>query len=172
VVVAFGEGELPGRGTFRLTLATGLELEGFAVGEGEVVNLRATVRGRPLALPSWALLFLSRDLRSVAGGPADPGAWDRWFGELSSFTAGDGEARARAHKAASLPAPLAAIYAEVRRVRERGDASAAKVHALREAAAAFPDEWLLRAELDELGEQATDHGLQDTGQRNGGAALP
>ena len=120
VVVAFGRGELPERGAFHLGLPSGLALEGFAVGGGEVVHLQATLAGRPLALPSWALLFLSDDLRSVAGGPADPGAWDRWFGELQAFTTGDAEARARAHKAAALPAQLAAAYAEVRRLRESG----------------------------------------------------
>jgi phenylalanine-4-hydroxylase len=153
-VVAFGGGELPERGAFDLALASGLELRGFAVGGGEVVRLEAALRGRRLAVPSWALLFLSQDLRSVAGGPADPAEWDRWFGELSSFAAGEGEARARAHKAASLPPQLAALYAEVRRVRERGDASRERLGALRERAAGFPDEWLLRSEIDELLERA------------------
>jgi phenylalanine-4-hydroxylase len=149
-VVAFGEGELPERGAFDLVLPSGLELRGFAVGDGEVVRLEATLRGRRLATPSWALLFLSRDLRSVSGGPADPAAWDRWFGELSSFAAGEGEARARAHKAAALPPRLAALYAEVRRLRERGDAPRERLVAIREASAAFPDDWLLRHEAEEL----------------------
>ena len=115
-----------------------------------MVRLEATLRGRRLAVPSWALLFLSRDLRSVAGGPADPAAWDRWFGELSSFAAGEGEARARAHKAAALSPRLAGLYAEVRRLRERGEASRERLAAIRDAAAAFPDDWLLRVEVDEL----------------------
>jgi phenylalanine-4-hydroxylase len=150
VVVAFGRGALPERGAFALTLPSGLAIEGFAVGGGEVVHLKATLAGRPLALPSWALLFLSDDLRSVAGGPADPGAWDRWFGELQAFTTGDAEARARAHKAAALPAQLGAAYAEVRRLRESGAPDVVRLAALREIAAAFPDDWLLRTELDEL----------------------
>lgn len=149
-VVAFGEGELPERGAFDLALGSGLELRGFAVGEGEVVNLEATLGGRRLPLPSWSLLFLSRDLRSVAGGPADPGAWDRWFGELSSFATGDGEARARKRKAAALPARLAELYAEVRRLRERGEATRERLLAIREAGAAFQDDWLLVTEVDEM----------------------
>ncbi len=150
VVVAFGRAALPERGAFEVTLPGGLALQGFAIGGGEVVHLRGALAGRPLELPSWALLFLSDDLRSVAGGPADPGAWDRWFGELSSFAMGDAEARARAHKAAALPAPLAEAYAEVRRLRESGTPQAGRLAALREVAAAFPDDWLLRTELEEL----------------------
>jgi phenylalanine-4-hydroxylase len=149
-VVAFGEGELPERGAFDVVLSSGLELRGFAVGGGEVVRLEATLHGRRLALPSWALLLVSRDLRSVAGGPADPAAWDRWFGELASFAAGDGEARARARKAAALPPRLAALYAEVRRLRESGAATRERLLAVREAAAPFVDDWLLHAEVDEL----------------------
>ncbi len=150
VVVAFGEGDLPARGAFDLELGSGLALRGFAVGGGEVVHLEGTLRGRPLALPSWALLFLSRELPSVAGGPADPGAWDRFFGDLSSFAAGEGEARARAHKAAALPPRLGALYAEVRRLRESGRPDRDRLLAIREAADPFRDDWLLRAEVDEL----------------------
>jgi len=150
VLVAFGQGALPERGAFTLRLASGLALEGFAVGGGEVVNLRGALAGRRLELPSWALLFVSEDLRSVAGGPADPGAWDRWFGELSSFTEGEGEARARAHKVAGLAPERAALYAEVRRQREAGGAAPGRLDTLRERAVAFPGEWLLRDELDEL----------------------
>jgi phenylalanine-4-hydroxylase len=150
VVVAFGRGELPERGPFSLRLGSGLALEGFAVGGGEAVNLRGRLDGRPLELPTWALLFLSEDLRSVAGGPADPGAWDRWFGELSSFGEGEGEARARAHKAAALAPRLAALYAEARRLREAGSPPPERVRALAEGARAFPDEWLLHDEIGEL----------------------
>lgn len=74
-LVAFGRGRLPHRGGFSLSLASGLFLTGFRVGEHEVVNLRGHLEGRPLDLPSWTLLFLSEGLPSVAGGPADPGAW-------------------------------------------------------------------------------------------------
>ncbi|WP_242337463.1 MULTISPECIES: aromatic amino acid hydroxylase [Anaeromyxobacter] len=150
VVVAFGRAELPERGAFGVTFPSGLSLQGFAVGGGEVVNLRGAIAGRPLDLPSWSLLFVSEDLSSVAGGPADPGTWDRWFGELASFTEGEGEARARARKAEALPAPLAALYAEVRRLREAGAPSRERLAEIREAAAAFTEDWLLRAEVDEL----------------------
>jgi phenylalanine-4-hydroxylase len=149
-IVAFGEGELPARGEFDLALASGLRLRGFAVGGGEVLRLSGELAGRPLDLPPWALLFLSRRLPSVGGGPADPAAWDRWFGELSSFAAGEGEARARARKAAALPPGLAALYAEVRRLREGGGASRERLLALREAAEPHREDWLLRAEVDEL----------------------
>ncbi|HET7826223.1 MAG TPA: aromatic amino acid hydroxylase, partial [Anaeromyxobacter sp.] len=149
VVVAFGEGAVPDRGAFDVAFATGLRLKGFAVGGGEVVHLEGALGGRRVELPSWALLFASSDLRSVAGGPADPGAWDRSFGELSSFTSGEGEARARARKAASLAPELAALYAEVRRLRERGAAPRDRLIAIREAASRA-NEWLLAAEVDEL----------------------
>jgi phenylalanine-4-hydroxylase len=149
-VIAVGEGAVPDRGPFDLALASGLRVSGFAVGGGEVLRLRATLGGAPLDVPPWAVLAVSPSIPSVAGGPADPGAWDRWFGELSTFAAGDGEARARAHKAAALPRRLAALYSEVRALRERGAATQARLAALREEAAAFPDEWLLRAEVDEL----------------------
>ena len=79
-----------------------------------------------------------------------PGAWDHWFGELSSFTAGEGEARARARKAASLPAPLAALYGEVRRLRDSGEGTVERLLALRAEAERFRDDWLLRVEIDEL----------------------
>jgi phenylalanine-4-hydroxylase len=150
VVVAFGRGALPARGHFDLSLGSGVALRGFCVGNGEVVDLRGTVDGRPLELPTWALLFLSEDLRSVAGGPADPGAWDRWFGELSSAAEGEGEARARAEKARALPQRLASLYSEVRRLRESGAATRERLLAIRAAAGAYPDDWLLRAEVDEL----------------------
>ncbi len=150
-VVAFGEGELPDRGDFRVSLASGLELRGFAVGGGEVVHLEATLRGRPLDVPPWALLFLSSDLASVSGGPADPEGWDRWFGELSSPAAGgEGEVRARAHRAKALPPRLGELYAEVRRMRESGLASRERLLAIRSEAAAFSEDWLLRSEVDEL----------------------
>jgi phenylalanine-4-hydroxylase len=149
-IVAFGEGALPERGPFDLALASGLRLSGFAVGGGEVLRLQGEMGGRRLELPPWALLFLSRTLPSVAGGPADPGAWDRWFGELSSFAAGEGEASARARKAAALPPELAALYSEVRRLRERGEATRERLLAIRAAADRFQDDWLLRTEVNEL----------------------
>jgi phenylalanine-4-hydroxylase len=149
-VVAFGRARPPERGAFEVSMESGLVLRGFAVGGGEVVDLRGELAGRPLALPAWALLLVSESLPSVAGGPADPGAWDRWFGELQSFAEGEGEARARAHKASALPPALAALYAEVRRARETGAADPERLAAIRAEAARFPDDWLLGVEVDEL----------------------
>jgi phenylalanine-4-hydroxylase len=94
-------------------------------------------------------LFLTESLPSVAAGPADPAAWDRWFGELNAFAEGDSEAHARARKVAALDGRLAALYTRVRVLRE-GGAGAAELRALRSEVAAFPDEWLLREELDEI----------------------
>jgi phenylalanine-4-hydroxylase len=149
-VIAFGRTALPERGAFEVALGSGLCLRGFAVGKGEVVNLRGELGGRLLALPSWALLFVAEGLPSVAGGPADPGAWDRWFGQMSSFTMGDAEARARARKAGALAPRLAALYAEVRRMREAGEPDHRRLLAIRDEAAEFPDDWLLLAEVKEM----------------------
>ncbi|WP_224369031.1 aromatic amino acid hydroxylase [Hyalangium versicolor] len=149
-LVAFGAGPLPERGEFQFELVSGLRLSGFAVGGGEVLRLRATIGGRELELPSATRLFLSEGLPSVAGGPADPGAWDRWFGELNAFSAGDGEARARARKAQALPPALAALYREVRAMRESGEVRLERLEQLSRAASAFPDDWLLKVEVEEL----------------------
>lgn len=73
-IIAFGHGTLPAHGPFRLGLDTGLVLEGFAAGPGEVLQLRASVAGRRLGVLPTARLLLSADLPSVAGGPADPEA--------------------------------------------------------------------------------------------------
>lgn len=154
-LVAFGGAQVPDQGPFRLELAGGTVLEGFAVGRHEVVNLRASVKGHALALPSWCLLFTSRSLPSVAGGPADPEAWDQAFGELNAFAAGDAEARARAAKAEALPAATAALYAEVRRQRESGRPDPAILQSLARKAATLPEEWLLKEELEELLAPAT-----------------
>ena len=153
-VVAFGGGEVPGAGRFALDLASGLRLQGFAVGDREVVDLRGNLAGRPLELPSSCLLLVSGSLPAVAGGPADPAAWDRWFGEMNAFAEGDAEARARAHKAASLPSGAARLYEEVRALREGArPADAARLEALAREARAFPAEWLLREEIEELQSQ-------------------
>ncbi|KFE69162.1 aromatic amino acid hydroxylase [Hyalangium minutum] len=150
-LVAFGAGTLPERGEFQLELASGLRLEGFAVGGGEVLRLKVKLGERTLeSLPSVARLFLSEGLPSVAGGPADPEAWDHWFGELSAFTEGDGEAQARARKAEALPPALATLYRDVRALRESGERRLDRLETLMKAANAFPDEWLLWAELNEL----------------------
>ncbi|HSP80913.1 MAG TPA: aromatic amino acid hydroxylase [Myxococcaceae bacterium] len=149
-LVAFGAGELPEHGPFSVELASGLKLQGFAVGGGEVLNLRGELPGRTLELPTVALLFLSPGLPSVAGGPADPGAWDRWFGELNAFSEGEGEAQARARKAAALPPPLATLYREVRAMREDQVVRPERLEQIASAATDFPDDWLLKAEVKEL----------------------
>jgi phenylalanine-4-hydroxylase len=153
-LVAFGEGEMPERGPFTLELASGLKLEGFALGGGEVLNLRGELPGRELELPTVAQLFVSRGLPSVAGGPADPGAWDRWFGELNAFTEGEGEAKARARKAAALHPSLAALYREVRALRDSNDLRPERLEQLAAAATDFPEDWLLMTEVEELRERA------------------
>ena len=149
-VVAFGKGELPPRGTFSLDLSSGLFLTGFRVGQHEVINLRGHVDGRPLDLPSWALLFLSEGLPSVGGGPADPGAWDRWHGELNTFAEGEAEDLARRRKAEALAPGLGALYAEVRALRESGRPDPERVAAIERQLAGHPSDWLLASELREL----------------------
>jgi len=149
-LVAFGSGRLPHRGAFSLDLPSGLFLTGFRVGEHEVINLRGHQDGRPLDLPSWALLFLSGSLPSVAGGPADPGAWDAWFGDPSALAEGEAEAQARDRKAQALPNDLAALYVEARSLREGGRIDEERLRRLGGHAAQHPEEWLLQAELAEL----------------------
>ncbi|MBP1772850.1 MAG: Phenylalanine-4-hydroxylase [Holophagaceae bacterium] len=149
-LVAFGSADLPRRGEFSLDLPSGLFLTGFRVGEHEVINLRGHQDGRPLDLPSWALLLLSEGLPSVAGGPADPGAWDQWFGDPGSLAEGEAEAQARERKASSLPEDVAQLYRDIRALREGGSPDPADVQALRARSSAHPDEWLLQAELAEL----------------------
>ncbi|HET6330813.1 MAG TPA: aromatic amino acid hydroxylase [Holophagaceae bacterium] len=100
--------------------------------------------------PASGLVFTSLALPSVAGGPADPEAWDQAFGELNTFAAGDAEARARAAKAQALAPDMAALYTELRGQRESGRPDPAVLARISEAAARHPDEWLLKAELDEL----------------------
>ncbi|HEX9011061.1 MAG TPA: aromatic amino acid hydroxylase [Holophagaceae bacterium] len=154
-LVAFGAGELPGRGAFSLDLPSGLFLTGFRIGEHEVINLRVHQDGRPLDVPSWALLFLSSSLPSVAGGPADPEAWDRWFGEQNAFAEGEAEAEARARKAEALSAELAALYEEVRALRKAGRPDARRREDLTARASRHPGEWLLQSELAELATEVT-----------------
>jgi phenylalanine-4-hydroxylase len=148
-LVAFGSGSLPHRGAFSLDLPSGLFLTGFRVGEHEVINLRGHLDGRPLDLPSWSLLFLSRGLPSVAAGPADPGAWEILTGNLG-LPEGEAEAQARDRKAASLPGEVAALYQEARPLREAGRLDGDRLRMLKVGARKHPDEWLLLEEVAEL----------------------
>lgn len=149
-LVAFGRGEVPARGRFQLNLESGLELEGFAVGGHEVLSLKARLDGRALEVPNHALLLVGEALPSVAGGPADPAVWDRWFGELEAFAEGEGEANARARKAEALPPELATLYREVRQLRETGTATREQLEALAQSAARFEGDWLLAREIQEV----------------------
>jgi phenylalanine-4-hydroxylase len=153
VLVAFGAAEAPSPGRFALRLGSGLEvtgvaLEGRDVAAAEVHELRARVGSRELPLPSQALLAVGEGLPSVAGGPADPGAWDRAFG--AARVESDGEARARRHKAEALPPALAALYAEVRAMRESGRVDLERLEEVAAAAREHPQDWLLRVEVAEL----------------------
>ncbi len=106
----------------------------------ERVPLTAACAGEPYDITRMQpRLFVARDFEQL-----------RWFGELSAFASGEGEARARARKAAALPPALGALYAEVRRMRERGAVERDRLLAIRDAAARFTDDWLLRNEVDEL----------------------
>jgi phenylalanine-4-hydroxylase len=138
-----------GPGRFHVALPGGVELQGVATGGLEVAELRGRAGSRELDLPRRALLLRGRSVPSVAGGPADPGAWERAFG-AGGLAGGEGEARARARKAASLPAEAAALYERVRALREAGGAGPAEVAVLRRAAAGHPGEWLLAEEIEEL----------------------
>jgi phenylalanine-4-hydroxylase len=149
-LVAFGTDEQVAPGRFRVELPTGMVLEGVSVDGGEVLDLRAWWAGNSLDVPGRCLLAFARSVPSVAGGPADPEAWDRWFGALGSFTEGDGESRARARKRAALPAEVGKLYATLRAIRESQPLAAGRIDPLRRAAVEFPSEWLLHAELDEL----------------------
>ena len=148
-LVAFGPGSLPANGAFRLDLPEGVSLSGFRVDGHETIHLEGTQQGRPLTLPARALFFLAQDLPSVAGGPADPEAWDRHFG---GQPAADPEAErlARQRKAQALPAPLAALYQEVRELRRDRGAGRDRLREIRRALSGFPGEWLLLAEVEEL----------------------
>ncbi len=149
-LVALGADGSPPPGRFEIELPTGLVLAGFSVDGREVLDLRAWMGGRPVDVPPGCLLTLARAVPSVAGGPADPGAWDRWFGAFAPFADGDGEARARARKSAALPKEVADLYAAVRHLRESRQEASADLERILEAAARHPEEWLLQEEVAEL----------------------
>jgi phenylalanine-4-hydroxylase len=149
-LVAFG-GSGPDRpGPFAWALPGGLELSGILRDGDRVEGLRGRRGGEPLGLPPEALLFTAADLLGVAGGPADPGAWDRWFGERDGFAAGEAETVARQRKAAALAPRLADLYREVARMRESGRIDRDRLAGIRTELRAFPDDWLLAEEAGEL----------------------
>jgi phenylalanine-4-hydroxylase len=148
-VVAFGSLALPREGRFRAEVAqTGLSISGRVVRGREAAELRGRVGSREIPIPPRALLIASPSLPSVAGGPADPETWDAHYGRAPAEE--EGEARARARKAAALPARLARLYQEVREMRERGAMSPARLESIRAELTAFPDDWILRGEIEEL----------------------
>jgi phenylalanine-4-hydroxylase len=146
-VVAFGDARPPDEGPFEVSFGSGLRLGG-SVEDGVAVALRGTIGSRELPLPRTALLLTSPSLPSVSGGPGDPGAWDQRFG--APVGSDEGEARARAHRAAALDPGLAALYAEVRSMREGGRTDPARLSAIAVESRRYPDDWLLRHEVDEL----------------------
>jgi phenylalanine-4-hydroxylase len=86
----------------------------------------------------------------VAGGPADPGDWNHWYGDHAALGEGEAEAQARERKAQALPRDLADLYIEARNLREGKDIPWDRLEALKAKSAKYPDEWLLQAELNEL----------------------
>ncbi len=149
-VVALGEAAGPPSGAFDLRLSSGVCLAGTGRAGGRVDGLRATLGDRPLDVPEACLLLVARGVPSVAGGPADPSAWAAGPGGHGPFATGDDEARVRSRKSASLSPELAALYAEVRRLRESGRAGPEAVESLAGRVALYPGEWLLREEVEEL----------------------
>jgi phenylalanine-4-hydroxylase len=150
-LVVFGPTlELPGSGPFTLALDGGLSIQGVRAGRNEVRELRGSFQGRPLDLPATALLFQSEGLPGVAGGPADPGAWDRWFGAPDSSSAGEAETLARRRKAEALPARLGALYLEVAGMREAGRPDPARLRTIQRELGQYPEDWLLLREVGEL----------------------
>jgi phenylalanine-4-hydroxylase len=152
-VVAFGPATTFRPGPLELALPSGLVLSGrvqsdVASSVCGAVDLRARIGSRELPIPPRALLTVAEGLPSVAGGAADAGAWDRSFGSPSVES--DGEARARAHKAEALAAPLAAMYREVRQQRESGRIDLERLEVIAAQARGHVDDWLLRTEIAEL----------------------
>jgi phenylalanine-4-hydroxylase len=150
VLVALGSDAPVPTGRFRIELPTGLSLEGLSPDGREALGLRAWRGGREVEVPRRCQLLLARAVPAVAGGPADPGAWDRWVGAPSGFAEGDGEARARARKRAALPAGVADLYERLRALREARAFDGERMAGLRRESERFPSEWLLHAELAEL----------------------
>jgi phenylalanine-4-hydroxylase len=149
-LVAFGAAGSQDPGPFTLVLDDDLTLAGIRVDEHRVRALRGSHRGRPLDLPETALLLVSDGLPGVAGGPADPEAWDRWFGEQDVLSAGEAEILARRRKAEALPVRLGELYREVALMRASGRTRTDRLEALLAELGRYPDDWLLRHEVGEL----------------------
>ena len=114
------------------------------------MDLVATLNGVVLDLPRQALCFFSASLPSVAGGPADPETWDRWFGPAVGLVEGDAEGLARRRKASALPPRLGELYQEVRWMRDGGAVSIGRLAEIRQELDQYPGDWLLRDEVAEL----------------------
>ncbi len=118
--------------------------------EGDAVVLFGDPALHGAYRPENGLVFTSAALPSVAGGPADPEAWDQAFGAFNAFATGDAESRARAAKAAALRPELAAYYAEIRAMRENGNMDSLRLAAILVALDSHPEDWLLKVEIQEL----------------------
>jgi phenylalanine-4-hydroxylase len=140
-------------GPFHWALAEGVSLAGIRVGDpsgDQVEELRGSRLGQPLDLPGSALLLFSAGLPGLAGGPADPEAWDRWFGEAGPAGEGNAERLARKRKAEALPARLGELYLEVAGMRAEGVLHAARLRQILEELRRYPEDWLLKCEVGEL----------------------
>lgn len=160
VLVAFTASVLPA-GPFQLAFPDGLALEGTRVGDHGAVGLRGFLHGQSLALPAEALLLVTEGLPSVAGGPGDPEAWDRWFGGVGSQADGEAESLARRRKAQALPESLSALYTEVRLLREGGCQLPGRLEAIQQELQRHPADWLLQSEVQELLDLAASPKLAD-----------
>ena len=149
-VVLIGSERLPKRGRFSIRLASGVEASGYVVDDNEVIDFRVWLHGRPVQVSTWAYVIIAEAIPSVAGGPADPQKWDEYFGQLDSFTAGNSETLARQRKAEELPREVAALYTEVRGMRQNHKTDRKRLGEILEASKRFGDELLLREEVDEL----------------------
>lgn len=149
-VVLIGSERLPARGRFTMRLPSGIEASGTVVEGHEVVDFRVWFHGRQLPVPTWAYVAIAEAIPSVAGGPADPQRWDRDFGTLDAFAAGQEEEQARQNKASELPPALGALYREVRAMRESQKVDPRRLQEILESSKRFGDEVLLREEVDEL----------------------
>jgi len=148
-LVVLDAGDPPRVGDFRLETPGGVEISGLRLEGGEALELEGWLGSRDLELPEVALLLTADRVVSVAGGPGDPEAWDRLYGE--PWNAGDeAEAEARERRRLALDPRLAALYQEVRDLREAPSLAPSRLEALIAALAAWPEEWLLAEEVAEL----------------------